>query len=92
MPVFNVISLLSNVTYSLCQMQNLRADGASSDLEVYGPSSNYKSEIGFFPSIVNAISLSTQTKRETQATIQHEIWRVARAIQRVADALKGDLN
>ncbi|XP_021718250.1 probable glutamate carboxypeptidase AMP1 [Chenopodium quinoa] len=59
---------------------------------VYGPSNHYDSKVDFFPSIANAISQSTQTKRENQATIQHEIWRVARAIQRVANALKGDLS
>ncbi|KMT15456.1 hypothetical protein BVRB_3g059610 [Beta vulgaris subsp. vulgaris] len=59
---------------------------------VYGPSSNYESKLGFFPSLADAMSHSTQTKRGNQPTIQHEIWRVARAIQRAADALKGDLN
>ncbi|XP_056693254.1 probable glutamate carboxypeptidase AMP1 isoform X2 [Spinacia oleracea] len=59
---------------------------------VYGPSNKYDSNIDFFPSIANAISQSTQAKKDNQATIRHEIWRVARAIQRAADALKGDLS
>lgn len=61
-------------------------------LQVYGPSNKYDSNIDFFPSIANAISQSTQAKKDNQATIRHEIWRVARAIQRAADALKGDLS
>lgn len=59
---------------------------------VYGPSNNYENNLEFFPSIANAISQSAQTKRENQVTIQHEIWRVARAIQRAADALSRDLS
>ncbi|KAH9623728.1 hypothetical protein KSS87_012876, partial [Heliosperma pusillum] len=56
---------------------------------VYGPSNNHDTELSQFPSIANAIS---QTKMsEDVTTIQHEIWRVARAIQRAADVLKGDL-
>lgn len=59
---------------------------------IYGPSSNYDSKIAFLPSIANATPQSTQANTtDSQAAIQHEIWRVARAIQRAADALKGDL-
>lgn len=51
---------------------------------VYGPAS--ESKLGFFPGVADAIY---QSKR--QAVIQHEIWRVARAIRRAASALKGQL-
>nr|GEU40816.1 probable glutamate carboxypeptidase AMP1 [Tanacetum cinerariifolium] len=51
---------------------------------VYGPAS--ESKLGFFPGVADAIY---QSKR--QAVIQHEIWRVARAIQRAASVLKGQL-
>ncbi|GKB57238.1 probable glutamate carboxypeptidase AMP1 [Tanacetum coccineum] len=51
---------------------------------VYGPAS--ESKLGYFPGVADAIY---QSKR--QALIQHEIWRVARAIQRAASVLKGQL-
>ncbi|KAL8210494.1 hypothetical protein R6Q57_004931 [Mikania cordata] len=51
---------------------------------VYGPSNEGK--LGFFPGVADAIYGS-----KTQAVIQHEIWRVTRAIQRAASALKGEL-
>ena len=38
------------------------------------------------PGVADAIYQS-----KSQAVIQHEIWRVARAIQRAASALKGQL-
>ena len=60
-------------------------------LQVYGPSVDSESKLSFFPSVANAIYQSTQVEGGNNATIQHEIWRAARAIQRGADALKGDL-
>ncbi|KAL9230833.1 hypothetical protein vseg_006131 [Gypsophila vaccaria] len=56
---------------------------------VYGPSNKHDTEHAFFPSIANAISDMKTSKDE--AAVEHEIWRVARAIQRTADALRGDL-
>ncbi|KVI09465.1 probable glutamate carboxypeptidase AMP1 [Cynara cardunculus var. scolymus] len=56
---------------------------------VYGPAS--ESKLGFFPGVADAIYESKEGKKQ-QAMIQHEIWRVARAIQRAAAALKGQLN
>ncbi|KAA8516852.1 hypothetical protein F0562_017330 [Nyssa sinensis] len=59
---------------------------------VYGPSSDFESKLVFFPGIIDAISRSKRmSQTEGQAAIQHEIWRVARAIQRAAYALKGEL-
>ncbi|KAK2647390.1 hypothetical protein Ddye_014879 [Dipteronia dyeriana] len=59
---------------------------------VYGPSGDYESKLGFFPGIADAISRSMKlSRRDGQALIQHEMWRVARAIQRAASALRGEL-
>ncbi|XP_022746462.1 probable glutamate carboxypeptidase AMP1 [Durio zibethinus] len=59
---------------------------------IYGPCSNQESNLVFFPGISDAISESMRmSQRDGQAAIQHEIWRVARAIQRAAAALKGEL-
>jgi len=60
-------------------------------LQVYGPSVDSESKLSFFPSVADAIYQSTQAGGGDNVTIQHEIWRVARAIQRAADALKGDV-
>ncbi|XP_076890173.1 putative glutamate carboxypeptidase AMP1 [Bidens hawaiensis] len=51
---------------------------------VYGPANEGK--LGFFPGVADAIY-----ELKSQAVIQHEIWRVSRAIQRAASALKGEL-
>ncbi|XP_060216375.1 probable glutamate carboxypeptidase AMP1 [Lycium barbarum] len=59
---------------------------------VYGPRNDGESELEFFPGIANAISRSSGLKSgEHNSAIQHEIWRVARAIQSAAHALKGEL-
>ncbi|PON44925.1 Peptidase [Parasponia andersonii] len=59
---------------------------------IYGPPSDPESKLDFFPGVADAIYRSAgMSSRERQALIQHEIWRVARAIQRAASALRGDL-
>ncbi|KAB5552895.1 hypothetical protein DKX38_010206 [Salix brachista] len=59
---------------------------------IYGPPSDYESKLEFFPGIADALSQSTRKSQQNrQAAIQHEIWRVARAIERAASALKGNL-
>lgn len=58
---------------------------------VYGPHGGPASKLVYFPTIVNAISQSTRMTEARQAAIQHEIWRVARAIQRAANVLNGEL-
>ncbi|KAF5940476.1 hypothetical protein HYC85_021643 [Camellia sinensis] len=60
---------------------------------VYGPSCDHESKMLFFPGIFDAVYQSRRmtNKRQGQAAIQHEIWRVARAIQRAAYALRGEL-
>lgn len=56
---------------------------------MYGPSSNNE-RLNFFPGISDSITGSTGvTETERLASIQHEIWRVARAIRRAASALTG---
>ncbi|KAG7028188.1 putative glutamate carboxypeptidase AMP1, partial [Cucurbita argyrosperma subsp. argyrosperma] len=60
---------------------------------VYGPSSDYESALSYFPGIADAISESMKMNQsEGQGVIQHEIWRVVRAITRAAAALKGELS
>ncbi|KAL9362862.1 hypothetical protein Peur_045647 [Populus x canadensis] len=59
---------------------------------IYGPPSDYESKPDFFHGIAYALSQSTsKSQQNRQAAIQHEIWRVARAIERAAGALKGNL-
>ncbi|KAJ6330619.1 hypothetical protein OIU76_009254 [Salix suchowensis] len=59
---------------------------------IYGPPSDYESKLEFFPGIADALSQSTRKSQQNrQAAIQHEIWRVARAIERAASALQGNL-
>ncbi|XP_059427921.1 probable glutamate carboxypeptidase AMP1 isoform X2 [Corylus avellana] len=59
---------------------------------IYGPPSDYESKLVFFPGVADAISRSSRmSRKEGQAAIQHEIWRAARAIERAARALKGEL-
>ncbi|CAH8381611.1 unnamed protein product [Eruca vesicaria subsp. sativa] len=51
---------------------------------VYGPAAEPESKLGFFPGIADAIATNS-----SKGIVQHEIWRVARAIQRACKALKG---
>jgi N-acetylated-alpha-linked acidic dipeptidase len=51
---------------------------------VYGPAAEPESKLGFFPGIADAIAMNA-----SEGIIEHEIWRVARAIQRASKALKG---
>ncbi|KAJ8754539.1 hypothetical protein K2173_005700 [Erythroxylum novogranatense] len=59
---------------------------------IYGPPGDHESKLDFFPGIADAIFQSKGlNKREGLAVIQHEIWRVGRAIERAAIALEGKL-
>ncbi|XP_048426425.1 probable glutamate carboxypeptidase AMP1 [Pyrus x bretschneideri] len=59
---------------------------------VYGPPGEHGSKLSFFPGVGDAMLRAKRTsRREGQAKIQHEIWRVARAIQRAANSLRGDV-
>ncbi|XP_075474401.1 putative glutamate carboxypeptidase AMP1 isoform X2 [Primulina tabacum] len=57
---------------------------------VYGPRGDPESKISFFPGIADAISPRTKEEKR-EAILRHEIWRVARAIQRAAYTLRGEL-
>ncbi|XP_061372119.1 probable glutamate carboxypeptidase AMP1 [Gastrolobium bilobum] len=58
---------------------------------VFGPSNDHE-RLDFFPGITDSITRSTGIiERERLTAVQHEIWRVARAIQRAASALRGEL-
>ncbi|XP_073005276.1 probable glutamate carboxypeptidase VP8 isoform X1 [Typha latifolia] len=60
---------------------------------LFSPPEDYESKVSFFPGIVDAISRARKlaSEKEGQLAIQHEIWRIARAITRAAHALRGDL-
>lgn len=59
---------------------------------MYSPPEDYESNVTFFPGIVDAIAQARKVAEvEGQMGIQHEIWRVARAIQRAASVLRGGL-
>ncbi|RWR82142.1 putative glutamate carboxypeptidase 2 isoform X1 [Cinnamomum micranthum f. kanehirae] len=59
---------------------------------IYGPPIDYESKLRVFPGIADAMSNAVKrSKSEGRSEIQHEIWRVARAIQRAAIALRGEL-
>ncbi|KOM34048.1 hypothetical protein LR48_Vigan02g019800 [Vigna angularis] len=59
---------------------------------VFGPPRDQESKLDFFPGIADSMSeMFKMSEKERLAAIQHELWRVARAIQRAASALGGDL-
>lgn len=84
---------ISFVSIFLHLYLNIPCLNKCSKLQIYGPrNSIVESKLEFFPGIVDAIYGSPKlNKEERQQEIQHEIWRVARAIQRAAGILKGDL-
>ncbi|RZR71165.1 hypothetical protein BHM03_00003932 [Ensete ventricosum] len=60
--------------------------------EVYSPPEDSESKMLFFPGIADAISRAGKhAGKGTQLGVHHEIWRVARAIRRVAATLRGEL-
>ncbi|KAF8710013.1 hypothetical protein HU200_029738 [Digitaria exilis] len=60
---------------------------------LYSPPEDYESKLSFFPGIADAISRSGDlSAKEREAAIQHEVWKVSRAIQRAASVLRGDFN
>lgn len=59
---------------------------------LYSPPEDYESSVSFFPGIVDAVGEARKlAESEGKMRIQHEIWRVARAIQRAASVLRGEL-
>lgn len=60
-------------------------------VQLYSPPEDSESKFSFFPGIADAISQAAHsTGKEAHFNIQREIWRVARAIQRAAAALRGE--
>ncbi|RRT72891.1 hypothetical protein B296_00012049 [Ensete ventricosum] len=60
--------------------------------KVYSPPEDSESKMLFFPGIADAISRAGKhAGKGTQLGVHHEIWRVARAIRRVAATLRGEL-
>ncbi|XP_051152593.1 probable glutamate carboxypeptidase AMP1 [Andrographis paniculata] len=57
---------------------------------IYGPVGNSDNKIDFFPGVANA--MIGQGKDDAVAAIEHEIWRVARGIERAACGLRGDFS
>ncbi|KAM0951950.1 putative glutamate carboxypeptidase [Dioscorea sansibarensis] len=59
---------------------------------LYSPPEEYESEFSFFPGIADALSrYKRSSSKDVTREIQHEVWRAARAIQRVASVLRGDI-
>ncbi|KAL6638010.1 hypothetical protein ACP70R_025582 [Stipagrostis hirtigluma subsp. patula] len=59
---------------------------------LYSPPEDYESNFSFFPGIADAISRSGNLSvKERQEAVQHEVWRVCRAIQRATSVLRGEL-
>nr|CAB3497927.1 unnamed protein product [Digitaria exilis] len=66
---------------------------ALKEAKLYSPPEDYESKLSFFPGIADAISRSGDlSAKEREAAIQHEVWKVSRAIQRAASVLRGDFN
>ncbi|XP_050229085.1 probable glutamate carboxypeptidase AMP1 [Mercurialis annua] len=59
---------------------------------IYGPHGDYESKLDFFPGIADALyRAKSMNNEEGEAVVQHEIWRVSRAIERATRALQGQL-
>lgn len=89
--------LVSHLLLFLCSLGSKVFDlahrGNSFPFEqIYGPPSDPESKLDVFPGIADAMSRAAKmSPNKKKAIIQHEIWRVARAIQRAASALRGEL-
>uniref|UniRef100_A0A0A9D2D2 Transferrin receptor-like dimerisation domain-containing protein n=1 Tax=Arundo donax TaxID=35708 RepID=A0A0A9D2D2_ARUDO len=60
---------------------------------LYSPPEDYDSKLSFFPGIADAISRSGNlSSEERQVAVQHEVWKVSRAIQRAASVLRGEFS
>ncbi|RCV40530.1 hypothetical protein SETIT_9G061800v2 [Setaria italica] len=60
---------------------------------LYSPPEDYESKLSFFPGIADAISRSGNlSAEEREVSIQHEVWKVSRAIQRAASVLRGEFS
>uniref|UniRef100_A0A0A9DQM4 Transferrin receptor-like dimerisation domain-containing protein n=1 Tax=Arundo donax TaxID=35708 RepID=A0A0A9DQM4_ARUDO len=77
---------------SFLQADGLRGRGWFKHL-LYSPPEDYDSKLSFFPGIADAISrLGNLSAEERQVAVQHEVWKVSRAIQRAAGVLRGEFS
>ncbi|CAN6297516.1 unnamed protein product [Urochloa humidicola] len=77
---------------SFLQAEGLQGRGWFKHL-LYSPPEDYESKLSFFPGIADAISRSGNlSAEEREASIQHEVWKVSRAIQRAASVLRGEFS
>ncbi|CAN6281057.1 unnamed protein product [Urochloa humidicola] len=77
---------------SFLQAEGLQGRGWFKHL-LYSPPEDYESKLSFFPGIADAISRSGNLSAEERgASIQHEVWKVSRAIQRAASVLRGEFS
>ncbi|CAN1772798.1 Probable glutamate carboxypeptidase AMP1 [Linum perenne] len=58
---------------------------------IYGPHGDYESKLDFFPGIADAIREHSSSMKRDEGGIQHQVWRVSRAVQCAANALRGEL-
>ncbi|KAJ3669936.1 hypothetical protein LUZ60_010260 [Juncus effusus] len=58
---------------------------------LYSPPADYESKLSFFTGIADALYKSKKTGMKTQSVVRHEIWVVARAIEKASKVLRGGL-
>ncbi|RLN18338.1 putative glutamate carboxypeptidase 2 [Panicum miliaceum] len=95
----NALSALMNNSQAVNLMNGFISDLSDAAIEVlkeakvYSPPEDYESKLSFFPGIADAISRSgNQGADERDTAIQHEVWKVSRAIQRAARVLRGEFS
>ncbi|XP_066328296.1 probable glutamate carboxypeptidase VP8 isoform X2 [Miscanthus floridulus] len=77
---------------SFLQPEGLQGRGWFKHL-LYSPPEDYESKFSFFPGIADAISRSANlSDKEREGAMQHEVWKVCRAIQRAASVLRGEFS
>ncbi|ONM10077.1 Putative membrane localized peptidase [Zea mays] len=77
---------------SFLQPEGLQGRGWFKHL-LYSPPEDYESKLSFFPGIADAISRSANlSDKEQEVAMQHEVWKVCRAIQRAASVLRGEFS
>uniref|UniRef100_J3LTK2 glutamate carboxypeptidase II n=2 Tax=Oryza brachyantha TaxID=4533 RepID=J3LTK2_ORYBR len=60
---------------------------------LYSPPEDYESRLSFFPGVADAMSRSSnRSAKERRALVQHEIWKISRAIGRAANVLRGEFS
>ncbi|WVZ60826.1 hypothetical protein U9M48_010797 [Paspalum notatum var. saurae] len=60
---------------------------------LYSPPEDYESKLSFFPGIADSISRSGNlSAKERDVSMQHEVWKICRAIERAARSLRGEFH